>query len=169
MVQLACPDPALVLSDLTAADSEDYYELVQRSRAHLTAYGDYADVVVASLAAVREELSRLPTGRHRLAVRYDGRLAGRIDLIAVDPPRYSIGYWLGVDAVGRGLATQACGRLIEYAGTELGATEIYAGVTHGNERSVALLTRLGFDRAERFDGYTRFRLVITRARSAATR
>jgi RimJ/RimL family protein N-acetyltransferase len=169
VVELACPDPALVLSDLTADDAADYYDLVQRSRAHLTAHGDYAELVAASPAAVQAELSKPPAGAYRFGIRYEGRLVGRADLIAVDPPRYGIGYWLGAGATGRGLATHACGRLIEYAGAELAATEIYAGVTHGNEPSVALLSRLGFEPVERFESYTRYRLVIGTARSSATR
>ncbi|GAA3503193.1 hypothetical protein GCM10019016_103030 [Streptomyces prasinosporus] len=38
----------------------------------------------------------------------------------------------------------------------VGATEVFAGVTHGNDKSGAVLTRLGFKVAETLETYTRY-------------
>ncbi|WP_309057509.1 hypothetical protein [Streptomyces sp.] len=51
--------------------------------------------------------------------------------------------------------------LVGHAGRPLGATEIPAGVTHGNDRNVALLGRLGSERTAVFQECTRFRLRLT--------
>ncbi|WP_088282374.1 GNAT family N-acetyltransferase [Kineosporia sp. A_224] len=75
----------------------------------------------------------------------------------VDPPRYGLGYWVRASSQGRGLASAAVGALLEHAQTRCGATDVFAGVTHGNDRSVALLRRLGFVEAATFERYTRFR------------
>ncbi len=64
-------------------------------------------------------------------------LIGRVDLVPVDPPSYVIGYWLGEESTGRGYATAACRAVIDYAQQFLLASDIFAGVTHGNKRSVA--------------------------------
>ena len=61
--------------------------------------------------------------------------------------------------------TASISALLEYANRELMATEVLAGVTHGNHRSSRLLMRLGFSPTEKFPTYTRYRLVLAPAAS----
>jgi RimJ/RimL family protein N-acetyltransferase len=96
---------------------------------------------------------RDPASPGRTFLRY-----GRAELVAVDPPKYGLGYLLDMNECGRGVATEAVRSLVEYAFDSLGATDVFAGVTHGNERSVTLLQRLGFDRVAQFESYDRFHL-----------
>ena len=44
--------------------------------------------------------------------------------------------------------------------TELGASEVLAGVAHGNHRSSAVLGRLGFVPIAHFPTNTRYQLVL---------
>jgi len=80
--------------------------------------------------------------------------------VPVDPPRYGLGYWLAEDATGHGYATAAVRALLDHART-LQATDVLAGVTHGNDRSVALLRRLGFARVAEFDSYDRYHRAVS--------
>jgi len=50
---------------------------------------------------------------------------------------------------------------------DLGATDMFAGVTHGNTKSVGVLTRTGFEVSERFDDYDRYHLALDRAAEPA--
>lgn len=159
--------PGLILRALTPEDADAYYALLDRNRRHLSRLGDYQEEGDATRAWVRNELDQDPGPHLRYGIRLDGELIGRIDLIAVDPPRYGTGYWLGLDHTGAGRATAACEALFDYAVRALGATDIFAGVTHGNDRSTALLRRLGFEPVADFAHYTRFRL--TRGRSPPVR
>lgn len=152
--------PGLVLRELTCEDADAYYALLDGNREHLSRFGDHREESEATAAWVHQHLARDPGPDLRLGIRLHGRLIGRIDLVAVNPPRYGTGYWLGASHVGAGYATAACTALYEYAARELGATDIFAGVTHGNDRSVALLTRLGFTPVAEFATYTRFRLRL---------
>ncbi|MFD0558636.1 ribosomal-protein-serine acetyltransferase [Stackebrandtia endophytica] len=157
LADLATADPDLRLVELTATDARDYHDLLRRSHVHLTEFGDYDREVDSTFEEILAHFEKPADRHHRYGIRLSDRLIGRIDLNPVDPPRYSIGYWLGVDALGRGYATLAAQALITHAGAHLAATEIYAGVTHGNHRSVAVLARLGFTQVADFDEYTRFR------------
>ena len=56
-----------------------------------------------------------------------------------------IGYWLFVDARGRGVATRAVGALVEHALAN-GICRVEAHVRLGNEASERVLERLGFER-----------------------
>ena len=69
-----------------------------------------------------------------------------------------IGYWLDSEFTGKGYASACCQTVIDHARSSLGATDIFAGVTHGNAKSVAVLERLGFHRVEEFETYNRFHL-----------
>jgi ribosomal-protein-serine acetyltransferase len=152
----------LTVGELRRTDTEEYHALVQRNVAHLTRFGDYRDEVAMTLDGIAEAFADDRPVRGRFGVRLEGRLVGRVDLVPVDPPRFGLGYWLGESATGRGLATEAVRAVLAHARGDLVATEIFAGVTHGNAASAALLARLGFEQVESFETYDRYRLVLGR-------
>ncbi|GAB1644852.1 GNAT family N-acetyltransferase [Krasilnikovia sp. MM14-A1259] len=154
--------PGLQLRELHREDAAGYHELVQRNVAHLTKLGDYQEEVAAGAEEFAELFAEPVTAPVRFGVFLDGELVGRVDLVPVDPPKYGLGYWLSEDATGRGLATSAVAALLDYAGTELHGTDVFAGVTHGNVRSDALLERLGFEVVATFDNYRRFHRTLPR-------
>jgi 8-oxo-dGTP diphosphatase len=68
-----------------------------------------------------------------------------IGICGVHPERgFEIGYWLGKPYWGRGYATEAVGRLLEFAFGELGAENIVACWFHDNPASGRVLEKLGF-------------------------
>ncbi|MFC7478887.1 GNAT family N-acetyltransferase [Luedemannella flava] len=142
-----------MLRPLSAADAGRYHRVVQANRAHLTQFGNYEEEVAGTEQDFAEGFA---TPGHRYGIWRGGELIGRIDLVAVDPPRYGFGFWLAAHATGCGYATAAGAALLAHARDELGASDVYAGVTHGNDRSVAVLRRLGFQPIVDFDDYTRF-------------
>ena len=151
--------PDLSLSPLTRSAAAELHNLLQQNRGHLTAHGDYAEQVAMSRDQVEAELAA-DSANLRFGIVLSGTLIGRIDLIAADPPKYGLGYWLAKNATGQGYASAALRALIGHAGTELHATDIYAGVTRGNARSEALLERLGFLPVLDFDSHRRFHLGL---------
>jgi RimJ/RimL family protein N-acetyltransferase len=156
--QLSTAMPGLVLRELTVADAPAYYRVLDRNRDHLSRYGDYQDEANATPAWATDHLNH-PTP-DRFGIWLDHHLIGRVDLVHAAPPRYGLGYWLSQHATGHGYATTACAALIDHARSHYGATDIFAGVTHGNHHSVALLQRLGFQPVTDFDTYTRFHLRL---------
>lgn len=152
--------PGLTLRPLTVDDVEAYHELIVRNREYLTRHGDYEEMKVATRESVARDFEGPPDWNLRFGLRLEDQLVGRADINPVDPPRYSIGYWLDEGATGRGYMTAACAALIDFARVRLGATDVFAGVTHGNDRSVAVLERLGFCAVADFERYTRFYLSL---------
>ncbi|MFF9571466.1 GNAT family N-acetyltransferase [Streptomyces sp. NPDC014685] len=146
----------LTLRVLTAEQADEYYALIGRNHEHLTQHGDYQELVASDYETVHAELLNDPNPSLRCGIFLHGALIGRVDLVAVNPPWYGFGYWLDREATGHGYATAACRVLIEYGATALGATDMFAGVTHGNDKSGAVLTRLGFKATEVFETYTRY-------------
>jgi RimJ/RimL family protein N-acetyltransferase len=148
--------PGVTLRELTRSDAPALFALIQANRSHLTAHGDYADQVAARVEDIATELAMEPTRHKRFGILSAGQLIGRVDLIGAEPPRYSLGYWLAASHVGKGIAKAAVGSIVDFAFAQCGASDIFAGVTHGNERSASLLRRLEFHAVGRFDTYTRF-------------
>ena len=77
----------------------------------------------------------------------DDRVIGSFTLQDVVPGPFrsaSIGYWLAVDAVGRGLATRAVDTVAEIADTELKLHRIEASTVTNNIASQRVLQRAGF-------------------------
>jgi RimJ/RimL family protein N-acetyltransferase len=146
--------PGLTLRPL--ADADAYHALLTANSAHLTQHGDYRDETIKTLEMVRADLA-IPG--LRFGIHHDGTLVGRIDLIAAEPPRYSIGYWLAAPATGHGYATAAGQAIVDLA-MRMGGTDIYAGVTHGNTKSAAVLQRIGFTATVEFDTYTRYHRIL---------
>ena len=58
--------------------------------------------------------------------------------------RAEIGYDLGRAHWGQGLMQEVLGNVIPFGFAEMGLAEIFAGVEPGNQRSIRLLRRLGF-------------------------
>ena len=150
----------VALRHLSPADADAYYALVDRNRVHLTRHGDYSFAIDATPELIRNQLLQIPPETTAFGIWVDESLAGRVDLIRHTLTRFGIGYWLGEAFIGRGVATAAVAAAIAHARDRYGATDIFAGVTHGNERSVALLTRLGFCDVAQFDNYTRFHVTL---------
>lgn len=153
---LAASRSGVQLRELVAEDADAYVALLHKNVQHLTAHGDYRDEVALTVAQVRAGFADLTPLPVRFGIVLDGALVGRADLVPVDPPRFGLGYWLASEATGRGYATIAVGTLIEHARETLAATDVYAGVTYGNDRSEALLRRLAFSPVAEFETYRRW-------------
>ena len=75
-----------------------------------------------------------------------------------------IGYWIRVDATGRGLASESTAALTRVGFEVDGLERIEIHCDHANVRSAAIPPRLGYDRTDRIDGNGH--LVFRMARSA---
>lgn len=155
---IATDIPTLRLVALSPDDADAYYELVDRNRTHLTQYGDWTELAEATRESVVSSLTNPEDRATQFCIWLDERLIGRTDLNRRTPGKFVLGYWIGSEFTGKGYATAACRALIDYGKAELGATNIYAGVTKGNVKSEAVLGRLGFQFVEDRGTYTLFTL-----------
>ena len=160
MSAIATDIDGLLLRDLGPRDLDAYFHLVDGNRAHLTRLGDYPEMLDATRETISAHLAEPAPDGSRFGLWYDDQLIGRVDLNPIDPPNFVLGYWIDERHTGRGFVTAACRSLIAWAATELPITDLWAGVTHGNDRSVAVLRRLGFQHVEDFDHYSRFHLAL---------
>ncbi len=151
--------PQVVLRPLTVSDAQAYHDLLTSNRGHLTQHGNFVEETAWSLETVRSSLASC--SNHTFGIWRHGALLGRVDLVPVEPPKYGLGYLLAASATGQGVATESVRAVMDWARDVLLAEAVFAGVTHGNSPSVAVLERLGFSAVQEFESYTRFRLCFT--------
>lgn len=110
---------------------------------------DLTDVIVASQVQAADDGKAYFWAVTRTA---DGLFLGLVDLSDIDRwhRRAEIGFMLGPDAWGQGYGAEAMAAVVTFA-AGLGLKRLMARTHVGNERSEALLTRLGFEQ----EGYLR--------------
>lgn len=99
------------------------------------------------------ELTATETPQTSFAIEVDGEAVGGIGLVLRDDIyrcSAEIGYWLGEDYWGRGIATEAVVALTEWAFDEFSLHRIYAGVLEWNAPSMRVLEKAGYRLEARF-------------------
>lgn len=79
----------------------------------------------------------------------DGDPVGLIGLLSIDYKKRNAEYYIAIgepEWVGKGIATRASLRLLEYAFGELALNSIYLSAEHDNKKAVRLYDRMGFKR-----------------------
>jgi RimJ/RimL family protein N-acetyltransferase len=142
--------PILTVEPLVATDADALWAALRNPRVR-----DWIpDSDEKSLEAVRARVAHVLAGPVdgsgqvwlNRTVRVDGVVIGRVEATLHDGI-VEIAYLLGPAWWGKGYASEAVGRLLDELEV-MGAGPVWAAVAAGNERSVALLRRLGFVEAE---------------------
>lgn len=88
-----------------------------------------------------------PSNNIILAIEVDGKAIGSIAILPQeDVSRLSaeIGYWVGEEHWGKGIATEAVTAIVDYAFENTDLVRIYGIVFHPNKASAAVLENAGF-------------------------
>lgn len=128
------------------------FRLIDRNRQHL---GHWLPWVTPTEPGSVYEIQTYIRATHRrlmlnggfdAGIWHHGELAGIVGLHEINWSNRSVGlgYWLGAEFQGKGLATRACVALIDYAFCELKLERIEIACAPNNRRSRAIPERLGF-------------------------
>ena len=123
-------------------DLDELHALIEADRDHLRPWMPWAD---QDREATRQYLSDATTTPRDVqrAITLNGRIVGAIGL--VHPAGFPmLGYWLGADAQGRGIATRALQAFVEHAFADLGYERLELRAAVSNTRSRAVAERAGF-------------------------
>jgi RimJ/RimL family protein N-acetyltransferase len=136
----------LVLRPFAAADAADlraYCGLWEVARMTSRIPHPYPEGLAAEWIASHAELQE--TGEaYFFCVTLSGELIGAVGLDRNQPGSYEIGYWIGPTWWGRGLASEAAGRVVRFAFEDLGAEQLTSGHFADNPASGRVLENCGF-------------------------
>ncbi|MEU5996254.1 GNAT family protein [Streptomyces sp. NPDC047197] len=153
--------PDVVMRPAVMEDADGLARARLRSRAHLEPWEpvrpeDYF-TSRAQAARLRGQLEECRAGRAApWVLECEGEMAGSVTLsnISLGPFRSgTLGYWIAVDHIGRGLATAAVTRACASADSELGLHRVEAGTLLDNVPSQRVLTKCGFEEFGVAPGY----------------
>lgn len=90
----------------------------------------------------------------QLGIYYQGHLAGHVSLRNLKDAEGTaqLGYWVGIEDQGKGIATKAADGLLRYAARKYKLRRAQMEIATDNARSLAVASRLGFDRGSDFQG-----------------
>ena len=143
-------DAELRLEPFDQTHAEAILEIVQSNRDRLREWMAWAPAIqsiddVRAFITDSQQRRAQPGGSGEWVILLDGVPVGVVGCTALEwqDKRTSIGAWLGIQAQGRGVAKRALGALINRL-FEAGIHRIEAFHAVGNNRSDAMLQRLGF-------------------------
>ncbi len=158
---LAAPLPRVVVGDRLRLEIWDHVDvdelvaLIERSREELSAFLPWAMQPVTADDERRAQLDSAQQWQAGMHVGWvileDGQLRGMIGLHRRGgPDELEIGYWLGTEATGRGIMTQAAAMATDVA-FQVPVVQ-FVEITHdaANHRSAAVPERLGYARVAAF-------------------
>ncbi|MFA9559480.1 GNAT family N-acetyltransferase [Evansella sp. AB-rgal1] len=138
------------LSILETRHAKDLYQLIDESRESIgkwLSFPEKTNKVEDTEIFIEKSLKRYSENNGYWAgIWHNGTIAGSIGFLYIDwsARKTEIGYWLGDQFLGKGLATKAVKQLIDHSFTELDLRKVEIGVASNNIKSRAIPERLGF-------------------------
>ena len=156
-------EEGLELRLLEPRHAEALFNLVDRNREHLSYWLPFVErtrAVEDTEAYLQKKLEQFAKGNgFQVGVWHSGELAGLVQLHYISSRfrNTEMGYWLGADYEGRGIATKACRHVITYLFEERNLNRINIRCSEKNLRSRKIPERLGFTLEGRLRqmGYTK--------------
>ena len=144
------PGKRLVLRPLALTDAVDAWAYYSDPAVFGPTSMDVAslDATSEGLRAMDASFARRESLRWGIVPAGESRVAGDCGFFNFDPDGAEIGYMLARPYWGRGIASEAVDLMLTFAFDELSLNAVRALVMDGNERSLRLLDRKGFERLE---------------------
>lgn len=143
-------DDKIVLRKIRKKSANEIYECIDNSRETLREWLPWVDETkspkdtenfIRSIKKSRGALKYLV-----FEVRYNEKIVGLLGLKDIDlfNNKAEIGYWLGNEAVGKGIMIQSCKAILKYAYKDLKLNKIWIRCAVKNTRSCNIPKQLGF-------------------------
>ncbi|MEK3886255.1 GNAT family N-acetyltransferase [Bacillus sp. FSL K6-3431] len=146
----AAIDSNSYLSILETRHAEELFNLIDGSRDSIgkwLSFPHHTTEVQNTRDFIERSLNRLASNNGYWAgIWHKEKIAGSIGYLYIDwkTKKTEIGYWLGRNFEGNGLATKACEILIQHAFSDLQLNKVEINVATNNIKSKAIPERLGF-------------------------
>lgn len=144
-------DDELSLRLHDAYNVEGFFKLIDKNREHLGKWMAWEK----NHQEVDDSYQYIMYERHQFAryesistqIYYQGQVAGSCSLTLHDLRSGfgEIGYWLGKEFTGKGIVTRSVKAMVNFAFNTLNMHKIVLRVITGNEKSIAVAKRLGFE------------------------
>lgn len=143
-------DNDIVLQAIRIKSAREIFECMDNSREFLREWLPFVDVT-KTWKDTEKYIRTVHEGSDAdknmgFEVRFKDKIVGLIGLKDIDlvNNKAEIGYWLSLDAVGKGIMTRSCKALIQYSFSDLKLNKIWIRCAVNNPRSYNIPKQLGF-------------------------
>ena len=143
-------DDSLSLELLNDRHAESIFELVNTNRVHLREWLPWV-IKIQTLEHYREyiighQVRFIDNSDVSFVIIHEGKVAGRIGVYNIDSINKigSVGYWLGEDFIGKGIACRSCERILSYCFSVLFLNRVEIKCATKNSKSQAIPLTLNF-------------------------
>lgn len=151
--------PRVLLMPVDVGDGPELWEAVDGSRWHLERWLPWVPFNATPEASLRYAEASAPDWDAGRAVRFairDRATRALLGVVGLDACIHlhrscELGYWLRLEATGRGLMTEAAKACVDFAFGRMGLHRIRCAAATDNAPSLRVISRLGF----RFEGIAR--------------
>ena len=139
-------DIELVKLEPTFENAQRAFELIDGNRAHLGRWEFWPAGIKNAEGQFNALVKKYDDADGTFWILYKGELAGSAGIRQIDSVCKSgnIGYWLGAEFTGRGIATRAVKMLEDLAFGEMGFNRLVIAMNTENAKSIAVAQRLGY-------------------------
>jgi len=151
-IELTTSDEGVLLLEFIANDARPLFELINNNRDHLNQWNDETASKYPDFESVLRSITNPKNpDKIRLGIWSDGVLAGTINITPKAMYTREIGYWVGSEFCGKGLATIATKRVVLF-GHRNGTTDrMIANARIENLASQRVLLKAGMFETRRDD------------------
>lgn len=143
-LELATSDEGVLLLEFIPEDARPLFELIDRNRDHLSQRDDETAAKYLDFESVLQSITHPKNpDKIRLGIWSDGVLTGTINITPKGGCVSEIGYWVGSEFCGKGLATIATRAVIQYGKSLVDTCEMIAYTHPDNTASQKVLLRAG--------------------------
>ncbi len=150
--EIATENPEIVLRQLTEADDEAYAAAIATIFLH--PFGGEIAMLYPNADAVRyQRLHPVPPDKLMMGIWADSHLVGGANMMPVSARITRLGWWVGMEHMGQGLATLVAQAMTSHA-LDAGFEQIDTWVHPENVVSLHIVKKQGFVEVERKLGWT---------------
>ena len=144
-------DKDITLRRLTRENAQEKFDLIVKNHDHLMPWMPWADLyhddIEVMYTFTDSEIEKFDNGTtFGYDIYYQDQLVGSIDFheISEGNCRVELGYWVGAEFTGKGIATRAAAAMTKYAFEKLGMNRVAILACTDNTPSINVAKRLGF-------------------------
>lgn len=143
LIEVSLPGDTVRIRELSLADAQSYFDLLDYDRAHLSQHGDNTADKYQTVDDVIESIRNPQPNKFRFGIWDDDVMVGTNNL-RVFSRSGETGSWIGAEHKGHNYAARGRAPLLKFAFEQLGLVKVTSLVRVGNEASRKSIENSGY-------------------------
>lgn len=157
LIEISLPGDSVLIRELSLADAQAYFDLLNYDREHLSQFGDETAAKYQTVEDVEESIRNPKPNKFRFGIWDDDVMVGTNNL-RVFGSSGETGSWIGAEHTGHNYAARGRAPLLQFAFREIGLERVISFIAVGNEASKKSIENSGYSFVNEKGGYWLFEM-----------